>query len=263
MLTNEKAVEVLNKHTRASLGLGAVTQLFFDTNRYLFDGVSALTYREHYLKHHYVKLPGFMKSIGFELLQKEIQRLRDLAIRRDFEMECMNDSPRNMRTLSGDSIQELSTIIPLLYANEELLRFLSFLTNQEVLPLSDLDRFVLNDLHKMGDTFGAHYDDYPISLALIFEAPPPEHGGEVELVANSNSLADLHGPNVTRVSLVPGDAYLLKSDTTAHRVAPLKAASAKRTGLNFAYTVKDYIPRATTPSAQLLYKKGWVGPTKN
>ncbi|MFE1382435.1 hypothetical protein ACFW6S_26190 [Streptomyces sp. NPDC058740] len=49
-----------------------------------------------------------------------------------------------------------------------------------------------------------------------------------------------------------GDAYLLRSDTTAHRVTPLARAGVRRTVLNFAYTTADAAPRPT-PSARRLY----------
>jgi len=229
--------------------MNTMSDLFIDKGRYPVSAAALLQHRAHYRQHHFVKLPGFLQGLGFLWLGGEVKRLRDFAFRRDFEMACMGSSPRHMSTLSGDGIAALSTVIPQLYQDPELLRFLCFVTGEDVLPIPDLDRFVLNDLHQVSDTFGAHYDDYPISLALIFEAPPAAGGGGVELVARSASLDALRGPDVTRVFLAAGDAYLLKSDTTAHRVAPLNVPGARRTGLNFAYTTRDYVPIAVTPSA--------------
>ncbi|MFY0578542.1 HalD/BesD family halogenase [Cystobacter fuscus] len=110
-------------------------------------------------------------------MQQEVFRLRECAFRRQFNMECMNNSPRRMSTLGGDGIQELSTLVPLLYGHPALLRFLSYVVDVEVETLPDIDRYVVNDLHQSGDTFGAHYDDYPISLVFIIEGAPPEAEG--------------------------------------------------------------------------------------
>ncbi|MFJ8129480.1 hypothetical protein ACIQ7E_13275 [Streptomyces hydrogenans] len=50
-----------------------------------------------------------------------------------------------------------------------------------------------------------------------------------------------------------GDAHLLRSDTTAHRVTPLARPGPRRTVLNFAYTTPAARPHRT-PSATELYE---------
>ncbi|MFJ6406869.1 hypothetical protein ACIQK9_15300 [Streptomyces hydrogenans] len=50
-----------------------------------------------------------------------------------------------------------------------------------------------------------------------------------------------------------GDAYLLRSDTTAHRVTPLALPGLRRTVLNFTSTTPAARPHRT-PSAAELYK---------
>jgi hypothetical protein len=229
---------------------------FFDAKRYPLDAASAEPYRRHYAEHHFVKFPGLLLGPGFSLLQQEIFRLRECAFRRQFNMECMNNSPRHMSTLGGDGIQELSTLVPLLYAHPALLRFLTAVAGVQVQTLTDIDRYVINDLHQSGDTFGAHYDDYPISVVFCIEGAPPEAGGNVEMVKNATSLSDIEGPNVTRLALGTGDVYMLKSDTTAHRVAPL-TREARRTAINLAYTTEGFVIAQPTESASLLYKKGY------
>lgn len=240
--------------------ISSVGSVFINQSLYGNDVEAVCACHQHYLEYDFVKLPGFLATPAFALLYSEICRLRQYAFRRDFKMECMGASPRHMSTLSGDGITELSTLIPLLYQDPDLLKFLSLAIGQEVLPIPDIDRYVLNDLHAPSDTFGAHYDDYPISLTLIFEAPLDVDGGDVELVARASSLDALLGDELTRFSLAAGDAYILKSDTSAHRVAPLKRAEVRRTSLNFAYTFRDYSPVMVTPSAQLLYLKGYKMP---
>ncbi|BDH05795.1 hypothetical protein HEK131_30220 [Streptomyces seoulensis] len=49
-----------------------------------------------------------------------------------------------------------------------------------------------------------------------------------------------------------GDGYLLRSDTTAHRVTPLTRSGLRRVVLNFAYGTSA-APARTTTSARELY----------
>ncbi|MET0405465.1 MAG: hypothetical protein ABW123_23815, partial [Cystobacter sp.] len=243
------------QHLSPAPALDAFTLSFFDTKRYPMDAASAESYRRHYAEHHYVKFPGLLLGPGFPLLQQEVFRLRECAFRRQFNMECMDNSPRHMSTLGGDGIQELSTLVPRLYEHPALLRFLTYVADVEVQTLPDIDRYVINDLHQSGDTFGAHYDDYPISLVFIIEGAPAGAGGDVEMVKNG-ALADIDGPRVTRLPLATGDVYMLKSDTTAHRVAPL-TADVRRTAINLAYITEGFVVANPTESASLLYKKGY------
>ncbi|MEV4936896.1 HalD/BesD family halogenase [Streptomyces zaomyceticus] len=166
----------------------------------------------------------------------------------------MDDSPRHMTTLGGHVIAETSRLVPELYADPELLALVSGLIAEMALPVHDpVERHVLNILHREGDTHGAHTDDHPYALVMFLEAPDsPEDGGLLEYVPGATSLRDLtDGPTRTAHHRA-GDAYLLRSDTTAHRVTPLTRAGVRRTVLNFAYTTPGAVPR-TTPSARSLY----------
>ncbi|WP_436841415.1 HalD/BesD family halogenase [Streptomyces hydrogenans] len=48
-----------------------------------------------------------------------------------------------------------------------------------------------------------------------------------------------------------GDAYLLRSDTTAHRVTPLARPGLRRTVLNFASTTPAARPHRTSSATEL------------
>ncbi|MEU8435238.1 hypothetical protein AB0F18_20410 [Streptomyces sp. NPDC029216] len=105
-----------------------------------------------------------------------------------------------------------------------------------------------------GDTHGVHTDDYPYALVLFLEAPDtPADGGLLQYVPHTSALDVLdNGPVHTRHHRA-GDAYLLRSDTTAHRVSPLSRPGVRRTVLNFAYTPPTAQPSAI-PSARELYQ---------
>lgn len=209
----------------------------------------------HYRDFHHVAFPGFITVEFFSQLKQDVDMLTSHSMRRDFLMECMDNSPRRMNVVNGNTIETLSRWVPTIYNDSRILAFLSEVVGERVLPLTDdIDRYVINQLRQSSDTFGAHYDDYPLSFVIILESPGPEGGGYAEMVPNATSLSDLD-VNPIRLPLKAGDAYVLKTDTTAHRVAPLKI-DACRTAINFAYTTPDYVPRCTESAARLYAEEG-------
>ncbi|MCX5387436.1 hypothetical protein [Streptomyces sp. NBC_00083] len=166
----------------------------------------------------------------------------------------MGGSPRHMTTIGGPALNAHSPLVSGLYQQPDLINLLRTVTGRPVVPVHEVtERHVVNILHHPGDTHGEHTDDYPYALVLFIEAPTdPRDGGLLEYTPHTTTLplpADLP---VHRRHHHAGDAYLLRSDTTAHRVSPLTRPGIRRTVLNFAYTTPDrQSPR--TPSAQLLY----------
>ncbi|MFH8411320.1 hypothetical protein ACH4FX_42170 [Streptomyces sp. NPDC018019] len=210
--------------------------------------------RDRFAADGYLPLPALVPPEVLPVIDSEVRRLGKLAVRRDFSMECTDRSPRHMTTLGGHAIAQDSELIPQLYHDEHLLDLLGRLADVQVVPVSDpLERHVINSLHQQGDTHGAHTDDYPLALVLFIEAPAdPTHGGLLEYAPYAIDLSVLQTNAARRAHHRPGDGYLLRSDTTAHRVAPLRRPGLRRTVLNFAYTTPGR-QRAVTPSASLLY----------
>lgn len=202
----------------------------------------------------YLPLPRLLLPDGLSLLREEAVRLESFARRRDFAMACMDGSPRQMTTLGGHVITEQSDLIPRLYADPALAALIGRLTGEKIVTVPDkVERHVLNILHRRGDTHGAHTDDYPYALVLFLEAPTAAaDGGLLEYLPQARSLRGLGAPEARTAHHLPGDAYLLRSDTTAHRVTPLARDGLRRTVLNFAYTTPHFTPTAT-PSARDLY----------
>jgi hypothetical protein len=210
--------------------------------------------RRRFLRNDYIGLPKLLSDRGLELLKSEVVDLIEkVATRRDFEMACMGNSPRRMSTVGGHKIVEISVLIPLLYESTHLIRFLRNITGEPLIPVPDpVERHVANFLDESGDTHGAHFDDYPIALVMFIEAPDSERaGGMLEYVPNARDLSDLDTFSVRRAFHQAGDAYVLKTDTSAHRATPLKT-TAHRTVLNFAYATKA-TAKIKTESANLLY----------
>jgi hypothetical protein len=210
--------------------------------------------RDRFAADGYLPLPGVLSAKGLCALREETARLEALAVRRDFRMPCMADSPRHMTTLGGSRIARDSELISGLYHDAALLAFLRAIHGGDVLLVHDpVERHVLNVLHRPGDTHGAHTDDYPFAVVLFIEAPPePSDGGLLEFRPGQGDLAALGGPGTRQVHHRRGDAYLLRSDVTAHRVTPLTRLGTRRTVLNFAYTTPGR-QMPVTDSAQRLY----------
>jgi hypothetical protein len=228
-----------------------LTQPLLDTDRYSLNGsVTALA--DTFDRDHYVRLPGLLTSEGLEALRAEAVHLEQFARRRDFLMESMENSPRHMTTIGGHTIVEHSSLIPNLYANAQLIELIRHIVSIDIQPVPDrVERFVINYLHKPGDVHGAHFDDHPIAFVAFLEVPPHGTGGELEMVPRAQSLLDIESDEVRRLSHDAGDCYLLKTDTSAHRVAPLRAP-ARRVVLNMAFASPESA-KIKSESASLLY----------
>ncbi|WP_433573583.1 HalD/BesD family halogenase [Streptomyces sp. CA-251247] len=66
--------------------------------------------RDRFTVDGYLPLPGLVPPDALQVLDGEVRRLEKLAVRRDFAMECMDDSPRHMTTLGGHVIAQESPL---------------------------------------------------------------------------------------------------------------------------------------------------------
>ncbi|MET9515799.1 hypothetical protein [Streptomyces sp. NPDC002994] len=192
----------------------------------------------------------------------EVERLEKVAVRRDFTMASMNHSPRHMTTLGGHVITRESDLIPHSYRDEALITWLGKVTGLKAVGVADpLERHVINILHRQGDTHGAHTDDYPLALVLVTEAPSdPADGGLLQWAPDAAGLNALDTAAVRHAHHRPGDGYLLRADTAAHRVTPLRRPGSRRTALNFAYTTPDRQGPVTSSASQLYMRAGEAPP---
>ncbi|MEV6973186.1 hypothetical protein [Kitasatospora sp. NPDC093806] len=202
----------------------------------------------------YLPLPALLGPAALALLRAEVARLEKLATRRDLTMAYMDDSPRHMTTLGGHVIARHSGLIDRLYRDPSLIALVGRVAGLDAVPVREpLERYVVNILHRPGDTHGAHTDDYPLALVLFADAPAgPGDGGLLEYVPRAGSLGALDTPAARPARHRPGDAYLLRSDTTAHRVTALRRPGIRRSVVNLAYTTPGR-QQAVTESAALLY----------
>ena len=201
----------------------------------------------HFERCGYVPLPGLLLESAVARLRTEIDAILPISNRKDFVMECMENTPRHMTTVGGLAIAERSQPIVDLYNDSQLVEGVSRMVGKRLEAAGDpVERHVLNMLHEAGDTHGFHTDDYPVALVIFVESPDcPDGCGRLEFCPVEN----LHEAQ-TRSHAV-GDAYVLRSDRLKHRVQPIHNGC-RRTVLNFAYSVEGETVDHT-PSASLLY----------
>ncbi|MEW6154437.1 MAG: hypothetical protein AB1673_10680 [Actinomycetota bacterium] len=235
--------------------LGTVPRIdeLVDTDRYPL-GEAGSRFHDRFTADGYVRLDGFLSPAGVKMLVEEVDRLRKLSVRREFAMAEMEGSPRRMSTIGGEVLAEESAMIAGLYGSEHMFGFLSAVLGEPLFPVADpVERHVLNFLHESGDTHGAHFDDHAVAIILFLETPPPGRGGLLEYLPNAARLSDLGSEGTRWAEHYVGDAYVLRSDTTAHRVTPLTGPG-RRTAMNFAYATAATAD-LRSPSAAILYSR--------
>ncbi|WP_280363618.1 HalD/BesD family halogenase [Nocardia wallacei] len=161
--------------------------------------------------------------------------------RRELRFAETGHTPRRMRNVRRSEIHRHGTVIPDLYESESLRQALAVITGEPVLRCPyEPEQFVITELTESGDTHGWHWDDYSFALVWVLDCPPVEDGGFVQYVPNTvwdKEKPRLHrqfiGRPILSAELRPGDLYLMRTDTSLHRVYPL--SSGRRLILNMAF----------------------------
>lgn len=147
-----------------------------------------------------------------------------------------------MRTVGQREIAAAAPMLTELYYAESTRAMVSAISGvgAEICPFEP-ERFVLSSLSATGDTHGWHWDDYAFALVWVIDAPATGEGGEIELITDIEwnkrdpRLAEaLAARTVAHHFVAGGEAYLLRSDTTLHRVSEL-ARDSQRVAYAMAY----------------------------
>jgi hypothetical protein len=163
------------------------------------------------------------------------------GLRRDVAFAETGHTPRRMRNVRRGEIHQYGTVVPAVYSCAGLCCALGHVAGEDVLECPyESEQYVITELASTGDTHGWHWDDYSFALVWVIECPPLSDGGFVQCVPNTTwNKADpqLHRQFVSRpiysMELRPGDLYLMRTDTTLHRVYPIR--SGRRLIVNMAY----------------------------
>ena len=157
-----------------------------------------------------------------------------------------------MRNVRSEQITTFGSIISAVYSTPGVRSALGIVAGEEVVECPYLpERYVITELNQSGDTHGWHWDDYSLALVWIIDCPPIEHGGFVQCVPRTlwnKSDPQLHRWFVERpihsLELVPGDLYLMRTNTTLHRVFPITGG--RRVIVNMAYATQCDLTRPMT-----------------
>jgi len=166
------------------------------------------------------------------------------SVRRDLRFKETGGTARCMRNVSAVDIESHGGWIATLYRSEAFLAALSRVAGEPVLECPYLpERYIITHLERSGDTHGWHWDDYAFGVIFIADCPPVEAGGFVQCV--SGTSWDKENPQVFRAivdnpirsyELRCGDLYILRTDTTLHRVHPIVEGT--RIIVNFAFAAE-------------------------
>jgi hypothetical protein len=191
----------------------------------------------------FTDITAAIPAATYAMLADEVTAALDIhAQRRDLCIASTGGSPRRYRIVGRDTLAASCPATASYYRSPALLRLLSDVAGEALVPVPYApEELIATRLENAGDTHGWHWDDYGFALVWVLRAPPPEDGAALEYVTGVpwckaeprvETILAAHEP--VRTHLAAGTVYLLRTDTTLHRVTPL-LRNAKRDALCFSY----------------------------
>ncbi len=166
------------------------------------------------------------------------------ARRRDLVLESTGGTPRAYASVDRNTISKDGNIIKTVFESDAVRQYLSIIAGERLHKVPyQAEEYIINSQEKSGDTHGWHWDDYTFALIWIVQAPDYLDGGRVEYVAATDwdkknprkGLCDvLANREVRSRHIDSGCCYLMRANTTLHRVAPLMGDT-RRTVIVFTY----------------------------
>jgi len=205
--------QIIRDHTASWLD----TQTLFDLrNRLGRDGFILVTEIVP------AEIKQVVKAEVLELLDKHAER-------RDLLLKTTGDTPRFMSVVRSEIIAERGDVITTLYGCPSLASTIERIAGEAPHPCpADDEEFLITRQERAGDTHGWHWGDFSFALIWIIDTPDIEYGGMLQCVPHTKW--DKSDPQINRYlcanliatyGFVPGDIYLLRTDTTLHRTVPL------------------------------------------
>ncbi len=203
---------------------------------------------------HVAPLRGFCPADLFAPLRDEaLEIIDEFGIVHDFEFAITGNTPRHMTTVGQPVIKERGPLIHATYFSPVVKEFLSRVSGESLstCPYPG-EHYVISRLTRSGDTHGWHWDDYSYGFVLVLEAPGYRDGGFVQAVPHTawdKDDPDINGALlkscVRSYALGAGDAYVIKTDTTMHRVFPI-SGNGRRTIVNMTFASASDLARPMT-----------------
>jgi hypothetical protein len=196
------------------------------------------------------KVPFLVPESVKRAIAGEVTDLADArGVRRTLRFHETDNSLRQMSNVRRDEVFQVASAIPALYAAQPLLEAMGKVAGEAVHECPyEPEQCLITRLEQNGDTHGWHWDDFSFALVWVIECPPAEDGGFVQCVPGTSwdkENASINRALVSRplysIELTPGDLYMMRTDTTMHRVYPLKAG--RRTILNMGFASTSDLDR--------------------
>ncbi|MCX5388365.1 ArpA protein [Streptomyces sp. NBC_00083] len=201
-----------------------------------FTGTELAGLQAGFQDEHIVPLRGFCPPELLGPLQRETYRIMDEhGVDRKFAFDITDGTPRQMTTVGQPVIKEHGPLVHATYFSPAVKSLLSRVVGEEVhtCPYAG-EHYVISRLGKNGDTHGWHWDDYTYGFILVLQAPDYRDGGFVQAVPHTSwdkENPDVHGAllksQVRSYAFEAGDAYIVKTDTTMHRVYPIRGETSR------------------------------------
>lgn len=172
------------------------------------------------------------------------------AERRDVCIGATGSSPRKYRIVGRDTLAVTCPASASFYRSAPLLALLSEVAGEAVVPVPyEPEELIATRLETAGDTHGWHWDDYGFALVWVLRAPPAADGATLEFVTGvpwcktDPRLDAILAERVpVREHVASGTVYLLRADTTLHRVTPLRR-DGRRDAVCFSYAAAHDVAR--------------------
>ena len=166
------------------------------------------------------------------------------GVRRDLRIPVTGNSPRRYRVAARDALVHACPSAAAFYRSDALLAIVAAVAGEAVVPVPyAAEELIATRLEFAGDTHGWHWDDYGLALVWVVRAPAPRDGGALEYVtgvpwckAEPGVEAILARREPGRAALASGSVYLLRADTTLHRITPL-LCDGRRDAVCFSYAL--------------------------
>jgi L-lysine 4-chlorinase len=187
------------------------------------------SYREQLIYHGVVDITECLAShVRDAVVVDSLQLYRQHSERRDFIDE--NGSPRNLFNVPEVVIDAENDYLRNLYCSEEMLDMLQLITCEKVSLVPFIgERYIINGLGNHNDSQGWHWDDYAYAVVFMVKSAEKNCGGLLEYVphiywdrANPRIEQILKKEVIHQQWLPKGHVYLMRSDTTLHRVSAIQ-----------------------------------------
>lgn len=210
--------------------------------------------RKHFYETGFSLVSYILPDSVKEKLAGEIRLLlHESSRRRDLTFRETSNTPRYMWNVAAEDIRRHNGVAVSVYESAAFRGALGKVAGEPVLPCPyEPEHYVITHLERPGDTHGWHWDDYSFGVIFVVDCPPVEAGGFVQTVPNTawskedaRVYQQIIAHPIRSYALRPGDLYILRTDTTMHRVHPVEPG-ATRTIINMAYAAERDLRKPTS-----------------